>query len=128
MRSDMDSCSNPHPLAGGLHVATTSDFCLRRSTHKTERSPAPSTGADVIINDFGHVFGKHQKTGKTRRQHTANLNKALLSGFNGLERQRVPNDDIGKGGYMLVTVLTIRIHDADVLDHSVVINDSIRRT
>src|SRR5271154_1112958 len=109
-------------------IAAASQFRLRDSSRKTETDAAPSTRTAVVRKHLCHVFGEQEVTRKACWQDTADLNDAVLSSGNGFEAQRISHNHITKHRSMLVARSAIRKDNTHTFDHSVKIDDALRRT
>src|SRR5579871_1815409 len=92
---------------------------------KEMRSTTP-TGAAVFGHNLRDIFRKKQETGKTAGENAAHLKQAGLTGGSWRQAQRVANDDVREGGDMFVAKFAVRVDDADIFNHAVIVDDAFR--
>src|SRR5579864_489448 len=128
MRSLKERNPLPASLARSFQISATPNFHFRDTLQEAEMSASPTACATILANDFAHVVSEKQKPREARRQHAAHLNQPLLSRRYRCQCQRVADNHICKRRDVLVPTRTIWVNDADILDHSVIIDDAIGST
>ena len=109
-----------------LNVPAAAQLSFGHSTCEAKTRAASSAAASLVGHNLGHIVRQKKVAGEACRQHAADLDNALFPLCNRFKRERIPHNYLCECGNVLVARAAIGVYDADVLHHSIKVNDTVR--